>query len=216
VKRWAWRIAVLLVIGLALSVATAWLPLLRGKHPPTIQYPVDHLPWPDEIALATGARGLTTRMHRNIWWDEYSASAIYRVGDEWRVTETELLRAGFPWHCLSAWRSVDAEAGELSSIVINAEPPQGWHAGIDVEALWRDRRLPYPVFGLPLVPRWAGLIMNTLVYAMLALPLFVWRPIRAVMRARRGQCGYCAYPIGTSPVCTECGGAVTARTGAGA
>ena len=34
-------------------------------------------------------------------------------------------------------------------------------------------------------------------------------------RRKRGLCPACAYPIGTSPVCTECGAAIQPQRGAG-
>lgn len=46
--------------------------------------------------------------------------------------------------------------------------------------------------------------------AIMAAPLLlaVWAVTRRRSRARRGLCPSCAYPIGTSDVCTECGAAV--------
>lgn len=59
---------------------------------------------------------------------------------------------------------------------------------------------------LPLRPIWTGFAVNTAFYASLAWILVAvpaaWRRRR---RIRRGLCGACAYPRGTSPVCTECG-----------
>lgn len=59
---------------------------------------------------------------------------------------------------------------------------------------------------LPLEPIWAGFVVNTIIHAafvglLLAAPL----KLRRVRRRRRGLCERCAYPIGTSDVCTECG-----------
>jgi hypothetical protein len=62
---------------------------------------------------------------------------------------------------------------------------------------------------LPLRPIWPGFAINTIFYAAILwllcatprIPGFVRRGIRA----RRGQCPACAYPIGSSDVCTECG-----------
>ena len=50
-----------------------------------------------------------------------------------------------------------------------------------------------------------------LVYWIVAVQLskLLWRVVdRRTRRRRRGQCEKCAYPIGVSPVCTECGAAV--------
>ncbi len=63
---------------------------------------------------------------------------------------------------------------------------------------------------LPHIPIVPGFIINTVFYAML-----LWLPstppfaVRRKIRRRRGQCEKCAYPVGTSPVCTECGAAVS-------
>ena len=66
---------------------------------------------------------------------------------------------------------------------------------------------------LPLGPIWPGFGINAVFYAtmfwlLFAAPAFVRRRIRA----RRGQCPACAYPIGTSEVCTECGVPVTPKS----
>jgi hypothetical protein len=59
---------------------------------------------------------------------------------------------------------------------------------------------------LPVLPLWPGFAINTIFYAailwlLFAAPGFVRRRIRV----RRGQCPACAYPVGSSTVCTECG-----------
>ena len=62
---------------------------------------------------------------------------------------------------------------------------------------------------LPYAPLWPGFAINMVFYAaVLWLPFAGFRFARRRIRARRGQCPACAYPIGTSNVCTECGAAV--------
>lgn len=66
---------------------------------------------------------------------------------------------------------------------------------------------------LPIIPLWPGFVANTLLYAggaygLLRLP----RRFRAWTRRRRGLCPRCAYPIGTSPTCTECGAPLAIAT----
>ena len=66
-----------------------------------------------------------------------------------------------------------------------------------------DRKL------LPLHPLWLGTITNTFLYA--GILWFCARRIaagRRVARLRRGLCPGCGYPIGESPTCSECGGAL--------
>jgi hypothetical protein len=59
---------------------------------------------------------------------------------------------------------------------------------------------------LPYLPLWPGIAINTIFYALILWLLFfapfAWRRRR---RLKRGLCPACAYPVGGSPVCTECG-----------
>ena len=59
---------------------------------------------------------------------------------------------------------------------------------------------------VPLRPIWLGLLFNTLFYATL-LWLAIPGPfaLRRLLRVRRGLCPKCAYPMGESAVCSECG-----------
>lgn len=68
-----------------------------------------------------------------------------------------------------------------------------------------------PSVQMPLTPIWPGFIVNTLFYAVVLWLLFI-APFEArrMFRRRRALCEKCAYPIGASPVCTECGAAVRA------
>jgi hypothetical protein len=64
---------------------------------------------------------------------------------------------------------------------------------------------------MPFVPIVHGFAINTLFYAGVLWVLFAGPfALRRMIRRRRGQCPACAYPLGQSPVCTECGAAVTA------
>jgi len=59
---------------------------------------------------------------------------------------------------------------------------------------------------LPLCPIWPGFGINTAFYAVVLWLLFaVPSSLRRWRRIRRGLCPKCAYPVGTSEVCTECG-----------
>ena len=58
----------------------------------------------------------------------------------------------------------------------------------------------------PLLPIWPGFAVNTLFYAAV-LWLLVWGSLMLRRRIRRmqGFCPACAYPMGESAVCSECG-----------
>ena len=66
---------------------------------------------------------------------------------------------------------------------------------------------------LPYRPVWPGFALNTLFYAGVLWLLFLFAPrtLRRHVRARRGLCPACAYPVGDSPVCSECGRAVSSK-----
>ncbi len=58
-------------------------------------------------------------------------------------------------------------------------------------------------------PIWPGFAVNTLFYAaLLWLFMYVLSALRRFLRVRRAFCPKCAYPMGESEVCTECGGAL--------
>jgi hypothetical protein len=60
--------------------------------------------------------------------------------------------------------------------------------------------------GLPLLPFWPGFAINTLFYAAILWMLFaLLRVLRRWRRIKRGLCPACAYPVGASDLCTECG-----------
>ncbi len=63
---------------------------------------------------------------------------------------------------------------------------------------------------LPLRPLPVGFVLDTLIYASIVIPLAAWLAarVRARARRRRGLCPSCGYPVGVSPVCTECGAAI--------
>ncbi len=67
----------------------------------------------------------------------------------------------------------------------------------------------------PLRPLWPGFAVNTLFYAAI-LWLLIPGPfaLRRFIRVRRGLCPACAYPMGESAVCTECGKALAVRRAA--
>jgi hypothetical protein len=66
---------------------------------------------------------------------------------------------------------------------------------------------------LPLRPIWPGFAINALFYAGILWLLFVAPfALRRRRRIKRGLCPACAYPVGNSDVCTECGKPVKVRT----
>ena len=76
-----------------------------------------------------------------------------------------------------------------------------------IEIPWPHRRDGTPYL-LPLLPIWSGFAINAIFYAAI-----LWLLIRGrrLLRLRRGLCPKCAYPMGESAVCTECGKPLPSR-----
>jgi hypothetical protein len=66
---------------------------------------------------------------------------------------------------------------------------------------------------LPWLPLWPGFAIDTIFYATILWLLFAAPgTLRRWRRIKRGLCPVCAYPVGTSHVCTECGKPVKVRS----
>ena len=66
--------------------------------------------------------------------------------------------------------------------------------------------------GLPTEVIWPEFLVNTLFHGgILWLLLLGPFALRRFLRLRRGLCPKCAYPMGESAVCTECGGVLPSR-----
>lgn len=64
----------------------------------------------------------------------------------------------------------------------------------------------YSARRLPVWPRPIGFLLDTALYALIALLVFFAPGTgRRAWRRRHNRCPHCAYPVGASPVCTECG-----------
>ncbi len=67
-------------------------------------------------------------------------------------------------------------------------------------------------------PLWPGFAANTVFYMTILATLWLlirvgyFYAFRRLIRQRRGLCPACAYPMGESDVCTECGKALPGRT----
>lgn len=106
---------------------------------------------------------------------------------------------GWPWRALSTRqvRVLESPVKQRYPIKDQFMLPQWTQFGHPERGTRRE---------MPIHPIWLGLLGNSALYGML---LFVFAfscgAVRRQTRRRRGRCPRCAYPIGASPVCTECG-----------
>ncbi len=113
-------------------------------------------------------------------------------------------------HHLSLTGSLFAESTRRPDFVnVNGKVPLQFHLQGGIELPHADKRSIHWFVGnaaLPLRPVWPGFAVNTSFYAAI-LWLLIPGPfvLRRLVRRRRGLCPKCAYPMGESEVCTECG-----------
>jgi hypothetical protein len=200
-KRRATKVVLFLLLGAIVNVAVAW---------------ACHLTLEERSAESLTRKPTQSEIE---WWRQQKPAAFvaepYGVV-EWRrpgrttVTLTQnalegfvatfgdrcqLLRSGWPCPSMEqfSWNS------PAKAIAVNADAmliPPTWQ--------W-----PFAERNLPLRPHWPGFIVNTLVYALTLWIFFAaLGRMRRMIRRRRGLCPACAYPVGQSPTCTECGAAV--------
>ena len=130
-------------------------------------------------------KGVTREIAIGTTLDVLNVSEIQagaKTSDSWTV---EHISCGWPLLCLEGERWAT-----------------GW-----VPAVWENRQVLFVRGALfPYRPRWFAFTLNSLFLGMVAC-LLMCGPfaLRRYVRRLRGLCPACAYPIGTSPVCTECG-----------
>ena len=122
------------------------------------------------------------------------------------------LRAGWPARTVSGQRWTRSR-GLMGFAVDESKTVCRWSWSLGPAILSTEEVHEWRLF--PLGPLWVGLIVNTLFYAGI-LWLLIWGGItlRRFIRVKRGRCPKCAYPMGESAVCSECGRALPTRRGA--
>ncbi len=212
--------ALVLVAGAAINVAVTWACAMWG---------------PDDFPV-TGDRGNTGGVS---WHLEHGSSRVATVfvlewDRPWHLYEDKPLPdAVFP-----KWAQSVA-AGPIPPVAIGRTEGRyavaaGWplrSMRYDADTVAVGSNVTYAVreglvvaatpgglpFGgiLPLRPIFGGFAANTLLYAVAALTIGVaLLAARSRNRLARGRCPTCAYPVGQTARCTECGRPITTRQGA--
>ena len=195
-------ILLLLLLGAVVNVGVAWLLALADARRDTQRYffndgskkwGVMHITGlgMDEYTLFFDADGFDLRRQESLGYGSVPEWARWRgaPGQNW-VEWTDAF--GWPFRCLL-----------FGAVQPSNPPPLVTRWG----ALPVRPRSGFLFRGwVPLVPLWMGMIAGTLFYAAL-LWLLIPGPfvLRRFLQLRRGLCPKCAYPMGESAVCTECG-----------
>ena len=225
-KRVVPTIAVFLLAGLVVSVAVAWgcavtidvdSPARSEQRTITVTAPREI--WIVATQSRAGAKIVISRRHR--YDTEVKAVSGFSVPPEDLVPSWSQLQR--PPH-----RFEDRSCHGVSQVVDSRGWPLRMLWSEPVTTYWCDTTTHQsnPVAGgiatslrewnslygdvfprtLPLRPIWSGISVNTVLYAAILWvlsggPFF----LRRRLRLRRGLCPSCAYPMGASPTCTECG-----------
>ena len=185
-KRWALRIFLLLLLGAIVNVVVAWGCALSATLPtklnPRALTNADQAWWrnraPDDYPIYPD-RATEFTAH---------GSALLRL-----TVGTGGMDNPMSHRQRNGWPTKSMERSQWSSL-----HQLEWHD------TWTVNR---PVsFSVPLRPVWPGFAINTVFYAVVLWLLFAAPfALRRWRRIKRGLCPKCAYPVGTSDVCTECG-----------
>jgi hypothetical protein len=133
------------------------------------------------------------------------------------ILETTSLVTGWPmrtvWSRYAYYTDSTTVANTGSPTLASGDPKNLGEEEEDTGILLGDVWMPYRII-------WPGFAINTIFYAailwlLFAAPGFVRRRFVIRGRVRRGQCPACAYPVGASNVCTECGAVLPLPQGKG-
>jgi hypothetical protein len=214
-------VMLLLTGGAIINVAVAWLPFLRAQWPgsqlkvaPFIHdWPVavpSHWPNMESALQADFPTWTLTRYtaHRNVPKLEprMSPEDVLKEIKKYQGKSSSKAFIIDRYDCGWPIRSLRAEHW-LEFLTTGQPPGTYFYEGHPEPSIWRNGiRARTAVQCLPIGPLWTGFAINTIFCAAILWVLVASAGfVRRRIRARRGQCPACAYPIGSSDVCTECG-----------
>lgn len=198
---------VLLIVGLLISLATAWaclrwvpnasrqLPFrltLKSKDP-LVSRTARHGSFDKFGVFPAGGYGWDSQM---VLASDSKKSHLSR-GNKQRQNYFVFVRAGWPWRCLEGEaRTLKGETSLHGAVAISSGPLAKSAGGGQVV--------------YPLRPIWAGLLADSALFA--AAIGAVWFGVVLIRRRRRseyGRCGHCGYDLRGQPAgsrrCPECG-----------
>jgi hypothetical protein len=217
-KRRIFKVCLFLLLGAIINVAVAWffaiscdMPVMEKRWQETVHDNVGHIV---EFRTARAARGWRSIWYASpategdrrarsspepvdlpYWFPEHAQPLDLLAGAPFN---SQLWAQAYGWPCLTVYwsRPYDSRGSQWSV-----------HNGIDLTNVPFQRASgnEWPRV-LPLGFIWPGFAINTIFYAALLWMMFAFPfVIRRRRRIKRGLCPACAYPVGHSPVCTECG-----------
>jgi hypothetical protein len=199
------RVIVFLLLGAIVNVAVAW----GCVFSPFVMHVTedDAYDWPVEVPAGFPRSILGWRV------ECFGKSFLGSVNsDGWIMKEMQARLYGLPCLtlCTSRFGSIDMQSSQFPFTpgpMRFSEPRTFWEGVVIPD--WFAQHDEY----FPTLPIWPGFAINTIFYAaVLALLFYGPGKVRRFVRVRKWRCPACAYPIGTSPVCTECGFPLTLQS----
>jgi hypothetical protein len=123
----------------------------------------------------------------------------------------QIVRAGWPVKSLTGQsvdqaKSIGGPAASVGEIPFVLRPS---NCGVFVMPMFTIGTINFGGRYTPILPIFPGFAINTIFYAAILWMIFVMPfAIRRRRRIKRGLCARCAYPVGVSNTCTECGAEV--------
>src|SRR5262245_55524052 len=204
-KRRLLKLAVFLLAGAIINVAMAWGcvcwsdPVRRQRReseqivwqaPVPADWPPMATHWRETSFGITDCSALGSAPSRADTWTRGTAQWVLRAGWPYRALFVERHRTEV-WTGLYFPLSFDRPSDWCDRILIPDGVP------------WCDIQ---GIRYLPTRPIWSGFAINTMFYAAIVWMLFAAPfALRRWRRIRGGLCPACAYPVGASEACTECG-----------
>lgn len=222
-NRWFSRVLVMLLLGLAANILVAWTCVLVHGNSFGLWNPHHNPRHEDPLVIMVTERFGHTIISGcgrsgTLLGDHGSKVAIYE-GKVWWPSEAVDIRnrgsyavaAGWPMPSLSAWCSSEVEPDRPGASDMKVPYIYVYHTGF----AWETSLFPKPPPGdflrtippiFPFKPLWSGLAINSLLYALLlGCCIFAPGALKRRLRASRGRCTRCAYPMGPFTTCPECG-----------
>ena len=218
-KRRTLKLSLFLLLGAILNVVLTWLLVMRspwswdhvpGKEIDTGFFHYDGWEWVFTVRQTPDFRETLVRPLRTRFMSEPEETRppIQAALPVWNgIDRTNMIYVyEFGWPCLSLRYAVGylGDWDKVHWLVVHGGyRPSSFNQGT---GSIRERRA---LAALPLIPIWPGFAINTIFYAaVLWLPVAGLGALRRRRRIKHGLCPACAYPVGDSAVCTECGKAV--------
>ena len=232
VRRHLFIVAVFLLAGAVVNVAVAWgcvaLKPCTTVHNTTMRWSSWTTRWPNETLTPEEVAAVWRRFARPSLRSVLSASDYDGIRRHGFGLTSRCISNSFLHDMLGRVTGVNAGASTHFIWMVEAGWParcfrRGWDV-IPVQAAPRVVALDGPLLLVPQSagvasrtgdalqyrPLWPGFAINTLFYAT-TLWLLIGGPfaLRRFVRMKRGLCPKCAYPMGESAVCSECGKALS-------